>query len=68
MKVSVDRQKCVGHGICEELLPDVFEVQDDGIAIVLDGVSTADEGELLQAAAQCPARAILLTRHTEESQ
>ena len=30
MRVEVDLDKCTGHGICESIAEDVFEVQDDG--------------------------------------
>jgi ferredoxin len=30
MRVEVDLDKCTGHGICESIADDVFEVQDDG--------------------------------------
>lgn len=29
-KIVIDHNKCEGIGICESILPDVFEVQDDG--------------------------------------
>ena len=28
MRVEVDLDKCTGHGICESIAEDVFEVQD----------------------------------------
>ncbi|HXO52078.1 MAG TPA: ferredoxin, partial [Mycobacterium sp.] len=28
MRVEVDLDKCTGHGICESIADDVFEVQD----------------------------------------
>ena len=31
MRVEVDLDKCTGHGICESIADDVFEVQDDGV-------------------------------------
>jgi ferredoxin len=31
MRVEVDLEKCTGHGICESIADDVFEVQDDGL-------------------------------------
>ncbi len=33
MRVEVDLDKCTGHGICESIAEDVFEVQDDGTAL-----------------------------------
>ncbi len=61
MKVEVDLGKCTGHGICESIAEDVFEVQDDGsVQIHDDAVSQSDRGVLQQAVTQCPAAALRL--------
>ena len=36
MRVEVDLDKCTGHGICESIADDVFEVQDDGVVLIHD--------------------------------
>jgi ferredoxin len=46
MRVEVDLDKCTGHGICESIADDVFEVQDDGTVL------------MQQAVTQCPAAAV----------
>lgn len=61
MKVEVDLGKCTGHGICESIADDVFEVQDDGsVKIHDDAVSQSDRSLLQQAVTQCPAAALRL--------
>ena len=30
MKVTVDEDRCRGHGMCLTLCPEVFEMHDDG--------------------------------------
>lgn len=35
MKITVDRNKCTGLGICESLAPEVFEVNDAGDLVLL---------------------------------
>ncbi len=57
MHVEVDLGKCTGHGICESLAEDVFEVTDEGSVIIHDSASV-DEGLLRQAVTQCPAAAL----------
>ncbi len=42
MRVEVDLDKCTGHGICESIAEDVFEVQDDGIVLIRDGERAGD--------------------------
>jgi ferredoxin len=61
VKVEVDLGKCTGHGICESIAEDVFEVQDDGsVHIHDDAVSQSDRQLLQQAVTQCPAAALRL--------
>nr|ABP46581.1 putative ferredoxin [Mycolicibacterium gilvum PYR-GCK] len=61
MKVEVDLAKCTGHGICETIAEDVFEVQDDGTVVILDAVRPeSDRERLQQAVTQCPAAALRL--------
>jgi len=59
--VEVDLNRCTGHGICESIAEDVFEVQDDG-SVVIDHehAATLDRGKLTQAVTQCPAAALRL--------
>ncbi|NEM05107.1 ferredoxin [Geodermatophilus normandii] len=59
MRVTVDRELCVGSGACEVLAPDVFEVDDDGAVRVLQA-EPDDEDAVRQAALQCPTRALSL--------
>jgi ferredoxin len=37
MKVRVDTQVCAGFGVCLGICPEVFELHDDGYAVVLVG-------------------------------
>ncbi len=59
MKAGVDPDRCRGHGICWSLCPQVFELTDDGYAVVLgDQVPVEHEGTVRDAVGQCPERAI----------
>ncbi|GAB3312345.1 ferredoxin [Geodermatophilus aquaeductus] len=60
MRVTADRELCVGSGACEMLAPDVFEVSDDGVVHVLQD-RPDDEESVRQAAQQCPTRALTVT-------
>lgn len=64
--VEVDLNKCTGHGICESIAEDVFEVQDDG-SVVIDHEHAAalEPAKLAQAVTQCPAAALRLLDQSE---
>lgn len=62
MKVRVNPEICAGFGICTGIAPDVFELHEDGYAIVrVSEVSPEDEDLVRRAASQCPAQAITVT-------
>lgn len=62
MKVEVDLAKCTGHGICESIAEDVFEVQDDGTVVIHDAERPeSDRERMQQAVTQCPAAALKIT-------
>lgn len=63
MKVRVDPEICAGFGICTGIAPEVFELHDDGYAVVLvSEIAPEDEDLMLRAESQCPARAISIIR------
>jgi ferredoxin len=43
MKVWIDQDLCTGDGLCEEICPDVFSLQDDGLAYVKEGADVKTE-------------------------
>jgi ferredoxin len=59
MKVRVDPDICAGFGICVGIAPHVFELHEDGYAIVVaDEIKPEDEDLMRRAESQCPSRAI----------
>jgi ferredoxin len=65
MKVHVDMNVCAGFGVCLGLSPEVFELHDDGYAVVRVGeVPKELEDAVRKAVNQCPARAISLSEDT----
>jgi ferredoxin len=61
MRVDVDLTKCTGHGICESIAEDVFEVQDDGTVLIHENARPeSDRERMQQAVTQCPAAALRL--------
>lgn len=67
MKVHVNSQICAGFGVCLGIAPDVFELHEDGYAIVrVSEVKPEDEDEMRRAASQCPAQAISLSETSSD--
>ncbi|OBK80777.1 ferredoxin [Mycobacterium sp. 1164985.4] len=61
MHVEVDLDKCTGHGICESIAEEVFEVRDDGIVLIHEPERPeSDRERMRQAVTQCPAAALRL--------
>ena len=61
MRVEVDLDKCTGHGICESIADDVFEVQHDGTVLIHGNERTeSDRERMQQAVTQCPTAALRL--------
>jgi len=59
MKVTVDEDKCRGHGMCLTFCPEVFEITDDGWAVASqDEIPAEREGPVREAIDNCPERAI----------
>ena len=61
MKAKIEADLCVGTGSCEAICPEVFEVGDDGIAVVkVDVVPDASEDSCREACDSCPTDAITI--------
>ncbi|HEY5556227.1 ferredoxin [Acetobacterium sp.] len=61
MKAIVDKETCIGCGLCESECPDLFELDEDSIAIVMvDVVPEEFESCALEALEECPVDAITL--------
>lgn len=58
MIVKVDRDTCVGCGLCAETCPKVFEMDGENIAVVIAQPDAASEASAREAADNCPVSAI----------
>lgn len=62
MRISADRARCEGHGMCEALLPNVFRVEDTGtVRVLVDEVTEADLADVELAVDSCPVEALSLS-------
>jgi ferredoxin len=61
MRIVVDRDLCDGHGMCEAMAHEFFELDDDDQLTVLDESPPESERAKVHAAVQaCPALALSL--------
>jgi ferredoxin len=58
--IEVDRALCYGFGDCVDSQPDVFALDEEDTAIVLDP-NAAPLDDIVEAAQNCPVDAIVIT-------
>lgn len=61
MKIDVDRSLCTGIGMCESYAPELFEIDDDGVLMLLSEEVSGDAVRDVEVAVQaCPTAALRL--------
>ena len=59
MKAIVNKDICIGCGACQAIEPDVFELEDDGLAVCkINSIEEAKQDDVRDAADSCPTGAI----------
>jgi ferredoxin len=56
-RIEIDREKCMGSGNCGFWAPGVFDLDDDGIAYVVDPEGDSED-KIRLAVEGCPTQAI----------
>ena len=57
MKIELDRDGCIGCGVCADVCPDVFRLADDGLSEVVASPDGHEEA-VKEAAESCPVEVI----------
>ena len=58
---NVNKDDCIGCGLCEDICPEVFKMDDEGMAVVIvDSISAEAEASAKEAEESCPTDAIII--------
>ena len=60
LMVKIDRLICVGFETCVEVAPDLFQMDEEGIAIFTSDTSEVDKETVLEACKECPVDALVV--------
>ncbi len=63
VQITVDRALCIGSGDCVDTAPDVFRLDEEDKAVVIDPNGAPLE-DVLEAAGNCPVTAIFVADET----
>jgi ferredoxin len=59
MKIVADRARCEGHGLCADVAPEVFDLDDDAVVIVRHDIVPPELERKAEAGARvCPVAAL----------
>lgn len=61
LTVSIDRSLCIGAAACTGVAPDLFELDEENIAVLKIAPASGDRKRALEAAESCPTGAITVT-------
>lgn len=65
LEIEINREVCMGSGNCSFWAPGVFDLDDEGIAIVGDPTA-APEDKIILAGQGCPTQAISIIKDGEK--
>ena len=65
LSIEINREVCMGSGNCSFWAPGVFDLDDDGIAIVIDPEGEPED-KIVLAGQGCPTQAIAIFRDGEK--
>lgn len=58
MKAAVDKSCCIGCGLCVSTCPEVFRMDDDGLAEAYADIDETTEQSAIEARDDCPVSVI----------
>ncbi|MEU7817803.1 ferredoxin [Pseudonocardia sp. NPDC049154] len=61
LRITIDYDRCTGHGRCYMLAPELFDADDEGRPVLLDTEPADHQAEARAAAENCPEGAITVS-------
>lgn len=61
MKTVIDAEACIGCGLCAQVAPDVYEMQEDKAIVLTEEVAEDKLEDAKSAVEQCPVTCIELS-------
>lgn len=58
MKAKVNQDNCIGCGVCEQLCPTIFRINENGVSEVYAKITQEDESNVETASTSCPVSVI----------
>lgn len=65
-EVRVDKDLCIGAGVCTAIAAKSFELDNEGKAIILQGIDQENKEAILDAAKACPVAAIIIKQDDKQ--
>ena len=65
LEIKIDRELCMGSGNCSFWAPATFDLDDEGVAIVIDPRGDPDD-KIVAAGQGCPTHAITIIQDGEK--
>lgn len=61
LRITADRGRCCGYGLCAQLCPEIYKLDEDGLVVLAtDTVPDGLEEAAREGAAACPAEALAI--------
>ncbi|MFH1460665.1 MAG: ferredoxin [Candidatus Omnitrophota bacterium] len=58
MKAMIDKEACVGCGLCANMCAEVYQMEDDKAILIVDEIPDSIAESAKEAASSCPVEAI----------